>query len=62
MLILIGGPLDAWQTAEVERLRGQIAFSQNRSSDAARLLLRAARLAEPLDAGLAPGPGRARPG
>jgi DNA-binding CsgD family transcriptional regulator len=47
------GRLDARQAAEVERLRGQIAFDQNRSSDAARLLLRAARLVEPLDAGLA---------
>jgi DNA-binding CsgD family transcriptional regulator len=37
----------------VEHLRGQIAFDQNRDSDAARLLLRAARLLEPLDASLA---------
>ena len=37
----------------MERLRGQIAFDQRRGSDAARLLLRAARLLEPLDAGLA---------
>ncbi|MGD0560411.1 MAG: AAA family ATPase [Streptosporangiaceae bacterium] len=41
------GRLDAGQAAEVERLRGQIAFDQNRSNDAARLLLRAARLVEP---------------
>ena len=47
------GPLDALQAAEVERLRGQIAADQNRGSDAARLLLRAARLLEPLDAALA---------
>ncbi len=47
------GPLDALQAAEVQRLRGQIAFDQNRGSDAARLLLRAARLLEPLDAALA---------
>ena len=47
------GPLDALQAAEVERLRGQIAVDQNRGSDAARLLLSAARLLEPLDAGLA---------
>ena len=33
------GPLDALQAAEVERLRGQIAFDQGRGSDAARLLL-----------------------
>jgi DNA-binding CsgD family transcriptional regulator/tetratricopeptide (TPR) repeat protein len=47
------GPLDARQTAEVEHLRGQIAFDQRRDSDAARLLLRAARLLEPLDVALA---------
>ena len=47
------GPLDARQAAEVERLRGQIAFDHGRSSDAARLLLGAARLLEPLDAALA---------
>jgi hypothetical protein len=45
--------MDALQAAEVQRLRGQIAFDQNRGSDAARLLLRAARLLEPLDAPLA---------
>jgi DNA-binding CsgD family transcriptional regulator len=47
------GPLDALRTAEVERLRGQIALVQGRGTDAARLLLGAARLLEPLDAGLA---------
>jgi DNA-binding CsgD family transcriptional regulator len=47
------GPLDALQSVEVERLRGQIAFDQDRDSDAARLLLRAARLLERLDTGLA---------
>ena len=41
------------QTAEMERLRGQIAFDQRRAGDAARLLLSAARRLEPLDAGLA---------
>jgi DNA-binding CsgD family transcriptional regulator len=46
------GSLDALQAAEVERVRGQIASDQRRS-DAALLLLRAARLAAPLDAGLA---------
>jgi DNA-binding CsgD family transcriptional regulator len=45
------GPLDALQAAEVERVRGQIAADQRRS-DAALLLLRAAQLAGPLDAGL----------
>ena len=47
------GPLDALPAAEVEHLRGQIAFDQRRVSDAARLLLSAARRLEPLDAGLA---------
>ena len=47
------GPLDARQAAELVRLRGQIAFDQVRSSDAAGLLLRAARLLEPLDVALA---------
>ena len=37
-------------TAEVEHLRGQIAFDQRRGDDAARLLLSAARRLEPLDA------------
>jgi DNA-binding CsgD family transcriptional regulator len=53
LLAAEAGPLDAWQAAEVEHLRGQIAFDQDRCTDAARLLLRAARLLEPLDAGLA---------
>jgi DNA-binding CsgD family transcriptional regulator len=47
------GPLDALPAAEVERLRGQIALEQQRGSDAARLLLSAARRLEPLDADLA---------
>ena len=46
------GPLDALRRAEVEHLRGQIAFDQQRGGDAARLLLSAARRLEPLDAGL----------
>jgi DNA-binding CsgD family transcriptional regulator len=46
-------PLDARQVAEVERLRGQIAADQNRDSDAARLLVSAARRLDPLDAALA---------
>jgi DNA-binding CsgD family transcriptional regulator len=53
LLATEAGPLDAAQAAEVERLRGQIAFDQDRCADAARLLLRAARLFEPLDAALA---------
>jgi DNA-binding CsgD family transcriptional regulator len=44
------GPLDALRTAEMEQLRGRIAFDQRRVSDAARLLLSAARRLEPLNA------------
>ncbi|HVD15638.1 MAG TPA: AAA family ATPase [Actinomycetota bacterium] len=47
------GPLDALSAAEVEHLRGLIALVQRGPSDAARLLLRAARRLEPLDADLA---------
>jgi hypothetical protein len=47
------GPPDPRLAAEVEHLRGQIAADQRRDSDAARLLLSAARRLEPLDAGLA---------
>jgi DNA-binding CsgD family transcriptional regulator len=43
------GPLDAVRTAEVEHLRGQIAFDQQRVGDAARQLLSAARRLEPLN-------------
>ena len=50
LLALETGPLDALRTAEMERLRGHIALQQRRGSDAARLLLHAARLLEPLDA------------
>jgi DNA-binding CsgD family transcriptional regulator len=54
MLVAVeAGPLDALLTAEVEHLRGQIALEQQRGSDAARLLLSAARRFEPLDADLA---------
>jgi DNA-binding CsgD family transcriptional regulator len=47
------GALDALRTAEVEHLRGQIALERGRGSDAARLLLSAARRLESLDAALA---------
>ena len=47
------GPLDGLQAAQVEHLRGQIALVQRRGSDAARLLLSAARRLEPLNAPLA---------
>jgi DNA-binding CsgD family transcriptional regulator len=48
-----GPPLDALSAAEVEHLRGLIALVQRGPSDAARLLLSAARRLEPLDADLA---------
>ena len=44
------GPPDALRTAEAEHLRGQIAYDQRRGSDAARLLVSAARRLEPVDA------------
>jgi DNA-binding CsgD family transcriptional regulator/tetratricopeptide (TPR) repeat protein len=47
------GPVDARQAAEMECLRGQIAFDQYRGSDAARLLLSAARRFEPVNVRLA---------
>ena len=43
------GPPDALRTAEIEHLRGQIAFDQRRGGDAARMLLSAARRLEPLN-------------
>src|ERR1700722_16068848 len=54
--LLVGveaGPPDGARTAEVEYLRGQIALMQRRGTDAARLLLRAARRLDALDADLA---------
>jgi len=45
-------PMDDLRAAKVERLRGQIAFDQRRGTDAARLLLSAARRLESFDAGL----------
>jgi hypothetical protein len=47
------GPSDPLLAANLQRLRGQVAFDQRRGTDAARLLMRAARLLEPLDAALA---------
>ena len=44
------GPPDALRTADLEHLRGQIAFDQRRISEAARLLLSAARHLGPLNA------------
>jgi DNA-binding CsgD family transcriptional regulator len=53
LVALEAGPLDDLSAAEVEHLRGLIALVQRGPSDAARLLLSAARRLEPLDAGLA---------
>jgi DNA-binding CsgD family transcriptional regulator len=47
------GPCDALRTAQVEHLRGQIAIVQFRGTEAARLLLGAARRLDELDAALA---------
>ena len=47
------GPLDQLRRAQVDLLRGQIAFSSSRGSDAPPLLLKAARQFEPLDPRLA---------
>src|SRR4051812_8991326 len=43
------GSLSALQAAEVDRLRGRAAFDQRRAGEAARLLVSAAKRAEPLD-------------
>jgi DNA-binding CsgD family transcriptional regulator len=43
-------PVDELQAAKVERLRGQIAFDQQRGTEAARLLLSAARRLESFNA------------
>jgi DNA-binding CsgD family transcriptional regulator len=43
------GPNDALRTAQVERLRGLVAYDRQRSDDAARLLAHAARALEPFD-------------
>jgi DNA-binding CsgD family transcriptional regulator len=47
------GPPDELRRARADRLRGQIAFSASRGSDAPPLLLKAARQFEPLDSRLA---------
>jgi len=47
------GPADEFRRARADRLRGQIAFSSSRGSDAPPLLLKAARQFEPLDPRLA---------
>jgi DNA-binding CsgD family transcriptional regulator/tetratricopeptide (TPR) repeat protein len=47
------GPLDEFQRAQADLLRGQIAFASSRGSDTPQLLLNAARRFEPLDPRLA---------
>ncbi len=47
------GPLDEFQRARADLLRGQIAFASRRGSDAPPLLLKAAKSLEPLDVRLA---------
>jgi DNA-binding CsgD family transcriptional regulator/tetratricopeptide (TPR) repeat protein len=47
------GPLDEFQTARVDLLRGQIAFASGLAGDAPPLLLKAARRLEPLNLDLA---------
>ena len=47
------GPPDPLRRTQADRLRGQVAFSSSRGSDAPPLLLKAARQFEPLDSRLA---------
>jgi len=47
------GPLDEFQRAQVDLVRGQVAFASGDVSDAPPLLLKAARQVGPFDAGLA---------
>ena len=47
------GPLDEFQSARMDLLRGQIAFGQGMGSDAPSLLLKAAKRLEPLNLDLA---------
>ena len=42
-------PLDGFQSAQTDLLRGQVAFASGRVSDAAPLLLKAAKRLEPFD-------------
>ena len=53
LVAIEAGPADALQTAEIERLRGEIAFDQRRAGEGARLLVSAARRLDSLDALLA---------
>ena len=47
------GPLDQLEHAQVDLVRGQVAFASSAGSEAAALLLKAAKRIEPLDVGLA---------
>jgi DNA-binding CsgD family transcriptional regulator len=47
------GPTDALRNSEVDHLRGRVAVMQLRGAEAAKLLLRAAKRYQPLNAGLA---------
>jgi DNA-binding CsgD family transcriptional regulator len=47
------GPLDERQSAQMDLVRGQVAFASGPASDAPPLLLKAARRFEPIDPGLA---------
>jgi DNA-binding CsgD family transcriptional regulator len=47
------GPLNEFQRAQVDLVRGQVAFASGPASDAPPLLLKAARRLEPIDPGLA---------
>ena len=49
LVVAEAGPLDDLGRAKVDRLRAEVAFAQNRGSDAPRMLLEAARRLEPLD-------------
>ena len=51
--VVEAGPVNALQAAELEELRGDIAFDERRIGEAARLLGGAAKRFDPLDAGLA---------
>jgi len=53
LVVAEAGPLDALRAAQVEHLRGQTAFDQQRGPIAPRLLLSAARLLDPLSASVA---------
>ena len=50
LIAIEAGPVDALQTAEIEQLRGEIAFDQRRTGEGARLLCSAARRLASLDA------------